>query len=36
MEEKKAAIRAEDMEKGVFIPVENLPMLEPQIVQPLI
>lgn len=28
---EKAAIRAEDMTKGVFIPVGSLPLLEPQI-----
>ena len=31
IEAKKAAIRAEDMAKGVFIPVSSLPRLEPQI-----
>ncbi len=30
IEEKKAAIRAEDMEKGVFIPAGNLPKNEPK------
>jgi len=30
IEAKKAAIRAEDMEKGVFIPASNLPKKEPQ------
>ena len=30
MEEAKAAIRAEDMAKGVFIPVSQLPKQEPQ------
>lgn len=31
MEEKKAALRAEDMTKGVYIPIGNLPHLEPQL-----
>ena len=31
IEAKKATIRAEDMAKGVFIPVNSLPRLEPQI-----
>lgn len=31
IEAKKAAIRAEDMAKGIFIPVSSLPSLEPQI-----
>ena len=30
IEAKKAAIRAEDMEKGVFIPASSLPKKEPQ------
>lgn len=30
MDAKKAAIRAEDMAKGVFIPVSQLPKQEPQ------
>ena len=30
MEAKKTAIRAEDMAKGVFIPVGGLPKAEPQ------
>ena len=30
MEAAKAAIRAEDMEKGVFIPVSQLPRQEPR------
>ena len=30
IEAKKAAIRSEDMAKGVFIPVGNLPRSEPQ------
>ena len=29
MEAAKAAIRAEDMEKGIFIPVSQLPRQEP-------
>jgi len=29
-DEKKAAIRAEDIAKGVFIPVSSLPQREPQ------
>ena len=30
MDEKKNAIRAEDIARGVFIPVSNLPKREPQ------
>ena len=30
IEAKKAAIHAEDMEKGVFIPASSLPKKEPQ------
>ena len=30
MEAAKAAIRAEDMEKGIFIPVSQLPRQEPR------
>jgi len=31
MDEKKNALRAEDMAKGVFIPVSHLPKKEPKI-----
>ena len=31
MDAKKNALRAEDVAKGVFIPVSNMPKLEPQI-----
>ena len=31
MDAKKNAIRAEDVARGVFIPVSNMPKLEPQI-----
>ena len=30
IEAKKAAIRAEDIAKGVFVPVSSLPQREPQ------
>ena len=31
MDAKKNALRAEDIAKGVFIPVSNMPKLEPKI-----
>jgi len=31
MDSKKNALRAEDMKKGVFTPVKNLPKFEPMI-----
>lgn len=30
MEAKKATLRVEDMEKGVFIPISDLPQQQPQ------
>ena len=34
MDAKKNALRAEDVAKGVFVPVSSMPKLEPKIAPP--